>query len=170
MSLFQTILDSVANPQHAGTNADLGGLANLAQLIPGAGQNLQPVLGAVGQHVQDALNEHQQAGGQAAAQQTVNNLAQGQNVGVPEIQNFLGQDRFNSLVNTISKSTGMNSQMILELLPMLIPVVMRLLATGNHQTNPQATNPVLSQFLGSNQNGGAMLGEVFQLASQFMRR
>ena len=169
MSLFQAILDSVANPQHAGTNADLGGLANLAQLIPGAGQNLQPILGAVGQHVQDALNEQQQAGGQAAAQQTVSNLAQGQNVGVPEIQNFLGQDRFNSLVNGVSQNTGMNSQMILTVLPMLIPVVMRLLATGTHQTNPQAPNPVLNEFLGG-QNGGAMLGEVFQLASQFMRK
>jgi hypothetical protein len=169
MSLFQTILDSVANPQHAGTNADLGGLANLAQLIPGAGQNLQPILGAVGEHVQDALSEQQQAGGHAAAQQTVNNLAQSQSVGVPEIQNFLGQDRFNSLVDTVSQRTGMSSQMILTLLPMLIPVVMRLLATGTHQTDPQAPNPVLNQFLGG-QNGGAMLGEVFQLASQFMRR
>jgi hypothetical protein len=63
----------------------------------------------------------------------------------------------------------MGSQAILTLLPMLIPVVMRLLATGNHQTDPQAPNPVLNQFLGG-QNGGAMLGEVFQLASQFMRR
>jgi hypothetical protein len=169
MSLFQTILDSVANPQHAGTNADLGGLANLAQLIPGAGQNLQPILGAVGQHVQEALNEQQQAGGQGAAQQTVSNLAQNQNVGIPEIQNFLGQDRLNSLVNGMSDRTGMGSQAILTLLPMLIPVVMRLLATGNHQTDPQAPNPVLNQFLGG-QNGGAMLGEVFQLASQFMRR
>jgi hypothetical protein len=169
MSLFQTILDSVANPQHAGTNADLGGLANLAQLIPGAGQNLQPILGAVGQHVQEALNEQQQAGGQGAAQQTVSNLAQSQNVGIPEIQNFLGQDRLNSLVNGMSDRTGMGSQAILTLLPMLIPVVMRLLATGNHQTDPQAPNPVLNQFLGG-QNGGAMLGEVFQLASQFVRR
>jgi uncharacterized protein DUF937 len=169
MSLFQTILDSVANPQHAGTNADLGGLANLAQLIPGAGQNLQPILGAVGQHVQEALNEQQQAGGQAAAQQTVSNLAQSQNIGVSEIQNFLGQDRFNSLVNVVSENTGMSPQMVLTLLPMLVPVVMRLLATGTHQTNPQAPNPVLNEFLGG-QNGGAMLGEMFQLASQFMRR
>jgi len=47
---------------------------------------------------------------------------------------------------------------------------MKLLDTGTHQTDPQATNPVLSNFLGSNQNGGALLNDVFQLASQFMHR
>jgi hypothetical protein len=55
-------------------------------------------------------------------------------------------------------------------LPMLIPVVMRLLATGTHQTNPQAQNPVLNNFLGSNQNGGPLLSEAFQLASAFLHR
>jgi hypothetical protein len=54
-------------------------------------------------------------------------------------------------------------------LPALIPVVMKLLATGTHQTKPQAPNPVLNNFLGSNQNGGALLTEAFQLASTFLR-
>jgi hypothetical protein len=47
---------------------------------------------------------------------------------------------------------------------------MKLLATGTHQTDPQAQNPVLSNFLGSSQNGGALLTEAFQLASQFLRK
>ena len=56
------------------------------------------------------------------------------------------------------------------LLPMLIPVLMKLLATGNHQSDPQAPNPVLNNFLGSSQNGGALLTEAFQLASRFLQR
>jgi hypothetical protein len=170
MSLFQTILASIENPQHSGSTADLAGLANLTQFIPGGGANLQPILGVLGQHVQEALQEKQQNEGQAAAQQTVANLSQGQNVDVNQIQNFLGADRFNGLVGDIAQKTGINSQLIIEFIPVLIPMVMRLLATGNHQTDAQAPNPVLSQFLGGNQGGGAMLGEAFQLASQFLRR
>jgi hypothetical protein len=169
MSLFQTILSSIENPDHAGSQQDLGGLAGLAQLIPGAGQNLQPILGLLGQHVQSALQEQQQNEGPSAAQQTVTNLAQQQNVGVDQIQNLLGQDRFNGLIGDVAQKTGINSQVILEFLPVLIPVVMRLLASGNNQNNAQAPNPVLSQFLGANQSG-AGLGEVFQLASQFLRK
>lgn len=53
---------------------------------------------------------------------------------------------------------------------LLIPAVMKLLATGTHQTNPQAQNPVLNNFLRSNQNGGALLSEAFQLASQLLHK
>jgi hypothetical protein len=59
--------------------------------------------------------------------------------------------------------------LILSALPLVIPVVMQLLATGNHQTNPQAPNPVLNHFLGG-QNGGALLNEAFQLASQYLKK
>jgi hypothetical protein len=172
MSLFQTVLDSIENPNHAGSPQDLHGLLNLAQLIPGvqgAQQQMQPILGVLGSHLQDALNEQQQNSGQAAVQQTVSNLSQ-PGTGLQEITNLFGQDRFNSLIGEISKRTGLSSQLILEFLPALIPVVMKLLASGNHQTNPQAPNPVLNNFLGSNQNGGALLSEVFQLASGFLRK
>jgi hypothetical protein len=169
MGLFQTILSSIENPNHAGSSQDLGGLAGLAQLIPGGGQNLQPLLGVLGQHVQSALQEQQQNEGPAAAQQTVTNLAQQQSVGVDQIQNLLGTDRFNGLIGEVGQKTGINPQLVLEFLPVLIPVVMRLLASGNNQNNVQAPNPVLNQFLGGNQSG-AVLGEVFQLASQFLHK
>ena len=63
MSFFQTILDSIENPNHAGSQQDLSGLLNLAQALPlgqghGAQQNLQPILGVLGTHLQDALSQH----------------------------------------------------------------------------------------------------------------
>jgi hypothetical protein len=172
MNLFQTVLESIANPDHAGSQQDLHGLLNLAQLLPGvqgAQQQMQPILGVLGPHLQDALNEQQQNKGQAAVQQTVSNLSQ-PGAGLQEITNLFGQERFNGLIGEISQRTGLDSQLILQFLPVLIPVVMKLLATGTHQTDPQMQNPVLNNFLGSNQNGGALLTEVFQLASQFLRR
>ena len=68
MSLFQTILESIENPNHAGSQQDLHGLLNLAQLLPGvegAEQQVQPILGVLGSHLQDALNQQQQTGGTA---------------------------------------------------------------------------------------------------------
>ena len=51
MSLFQAIVDSISNPQHAGSNSDLQGLLNLAQLIPGVQdteQHVKPILDVLG--------------------------------------------------------------------------------------------------------------------------
>jgi hypothetical protein len=172
MNLFQTVLQSIENPDHAGSQQDLHGIINIAQLLPGvqgAEQQMQPILGVLGSHLQSALNEQQQTNGQAAVQQTVSNLSQ-PGAGVQDIVNLFGQERFDGLISEISKRTGLNSQLILQFLPALIPVVMKLLATGTHQTNPQTPNPVLNNFLGSNQNGGALLTEAFQLASVFLRR
>ena len=172
MSLFQTILESIENPNHAGSQQDLHGLLNLAQLLPGvegAEQQVQPILGVLGTHLQDALNQQQQTGGTAAVQQTVSNLSQ-PGTGLQEIENLFGQQRLNGLIGEIGQRTGLDPQLIVQFLPALIPVVMKLLATGTHQTDPQAPNPVLNNFLGSNQDGGAMLNEAFQLASQFLRR
>src|SRR5271170_6655405 len=148
MNLFQTVLQSIENPDHAGSPQDLQGLLGIAQLLPGvqgAEQHLQPILGVLGPHLQDALNELHQNNGQAAVQQTVSNLSQ-PGTGVQEIINLFGQERFDGLIGEISKRTGLNSQLILQLLPALIPVVMKLLATGTHQTNPEAENPVLNHF------------------------
>jgi hypothetical protein len=172
MSFFQTILDSIANPNHAGNQQDLSRLVNIAQALPlgqGAQQNLQPILGVLGGHLQDALSQQQQEGGHGAVQQTVTNLSQ-PGVGIQQVQDLFGQERFNNLTDEISKRTGLDSQLIVELLPMLIPVLMKLLATGNHQSDPQVSNPVLNNFLGSGQNGGALLTEAFQLASRFLQR
>jgi Bacterial protein of unknown function (DUF937) len=172
MSFFQSILDSIESPNHAGSHQDLSGLMNLAQALPpgqGSQQSLQPILGVLGTHLQDVLSQKQQDSGQTAVQQTVTNLSQ-PGVGLQEVENLFGQERFNGLINELSQRTGLNSQLILGLLPMVIPVLMKLLATGNHQTDSQAPNPVLNNFLGSNQNGGALLTEAFQFASRFLQR
>jgi len=43
MSLFQTILDSIENPNHVGSQQDLQSVASLAQLIPGGHEAQQKV-------------------------------------------------------------------------------------------------------------------------------
>jgi hypothetical protein len=169
MSFFQAILDSIQNPEHQGSQQDLHGLVSAAEALPGSGggQNLQPILSVLGSHLQSALSQQQQTGGAAAAQQTVTELSQ-PGVGVQDLQNLFGQEGFNNLLGELSRRTGLNTQLILTFLPVVIPMVMKLLAAGNHKTDAQAPNPVLDRFLGSNQNGGTLLSEAFQLASQYL--
>ena len=172
MSLFQSILDSVANPNHAGNQGDLQNLAGLANLVPelqGVEHQLQPILDVLGSHVKDILREQQQSQGSASAQQTVTDLAQG-GASVPQLQDLFGADRLEQIMGELTRRTGLNSSVLLGMLPMLLPVVMRVLAAGNHVSNPQAPNPVLGQFLNSSQGGGALLSDAFQLASQFLRK
>jgi hypothetical protein len=171
MSFFDSIISAIQSPQHTGSNQDLQSLANIAGMIPGlqgAEQQIQPMLSVLGPHLQDVLNEEKQTQGAAAAQQTVTDLSQ-PGVGVQDLQNLFGADRFNGIINQISQATGLNSQMILTALPLVIPVIMQLLATGTHQASAQAPNQVLNHFLGG-QNGGALLNEVFQLASQYIKK
>ena len=171
MSLFQAIIDSISNPQHAGSNSDLQGLMNLAQLIPGVQdteQHVKPILDVLGPHLQDVLNNQQQTQGQAVTQQTVTNLSQ-PGVGVQELQNLFGADRFSGIIGEIASRTGLDQQVILGALPIAVPIIMKLLAGGTNQSDAQAPNPVLNSFLGG-QNGGALLTEAFSLASQFMKR
>src|ERR1700752_1633869 len=104
MSLFQAIVDSIANPQHNGRNSDLQGLMNLAQMIPGVQdteQHVKPILDILGPHLQDVLNNQQQTQGQATAQKTVTNLSQ-PGAGVQELQNLFGPDRFKSIIGEIA--------------------------------------------------------------------
>ena len=111
MNLFQTVLQSIESPEHVGSQQDLHGLLNVAQLLPGvqgAEQQMQPILGILGSHLQNALNEQQQNNGQAAVQQTVSNLSQ-PGAGVQDIINLFGQERFNGLIGEISKRTGLDS-------------------------------------------------------------
>ena len=172
MSFFQSILAAVADPNHAGNQGDLQSWAGIANLLPGlqgAERQLQPILDVLGGHVKEALSDQQQSQGSAAVQQSVTDLAQG-GVSVPQLQDFFGAERFNQIVGDLARRTGLSESTLLGMLPMLLPVVMRLLSTGNHVSNPQAPNPVLGQFLNSNQGGGALLSEAFQLASQFLSR
>jgi uncharacterized protein YidB (DUF937 family) len=172
MSFFQSILAAVADPNHVGNQGDLQSWAGIAGLLPGlqgAERQLQPILDVLGRHVKDALSEQQQTQGSAAVQQSVSNLAQG-GVSVPQLQDFFGNERFDRIVGDLAQRTGLSESTLLGMLPMLLPVVMRLLSTGNHVSNPQAPNPVLGQFLNSNQGGGPLLSEAFQLASQFLSR
>ena len=130
MSLFETILESVENSNHAGSRQDLHGFLNVAEMLPGiqaAEQQMQPILWVIGAYLQDALNEQQQANSQAAVQQTVSDLSQ-PGAGVQKIENLLGRRRFNLLIGEIAQRLGLDSQVILQFLPALIPVVMRLLA------------------------------------------
>jgi hypothetical protein len=171
MSLFDSILSAIESPQHAGSNQDLQSLTNLAGLVPGlqgGQQQIQPILDVLGPHLQDVLNEQKQNQGAQAAQQTVASLSQ-PGVSVQDLENLFGADRFSGIINQIAQATGLNSQLILSALPLVIPAIMQLLATGTHKTDAQAPNPVLNQFLGG-QHGGALLNEVFQLASQYIKK
>jgi hypothetical protein len=130
MGLFQTIFKSVENSNYAGGRQNLHSFLNVAEMLPGiqaAEQQLQPIPGVIGAYLQDALNEQEQANSHAAVQQTVSDLSQ-PGAGLREIKNLLGRRRFDVLIGEIAQRLGLDSQAILQFLPALIPVVMRLLA------------------------------------------
>jgi hypothetical protein len=130
LGLFQTILESGENTNYHGNRQYLHGFLNVAGMLPGiraAEQQMQPIIGVIGAYLQDALNKQQQANSQAAAEQTFSDLSQ-PGTGLQEVENLLGRRRFDVLIGEIAQRLGLDSQAILQFLPALIPVVMRLLA------------------------------------------
>ena len=80
------------------------------------------------------------------------------------------------LVQDLIKRTGLNSQTIQGLLPILIPLALNLLQSGtNTQQSPStdrapSNNSVLSAFLDGDRDGDVDLGDALRVAGQFMNR
>jgi hypothetical protein len=72
------------------------------------------------------------------------------------------------MVQEISQRTGLDSKVILGLLPILVPLVLNLLNSGSHNQDPrQGDNPVLNSFLDS--DGDVDVSDALKMADQFLR-
>jgi hypothetical protein len=195
MSLLDSILASIANPAQRGSNNDLQDLINLGGTLSqtqGQQAGIQPILEVLGKHTKSALNEQRQAEGDQAVNETVTAISEG-SPDVHSIQGLYGERRFDSMLSEIGSKTGLNSQAILSILPMVLPVLMRLLSSGAPATpatpgasipaTPQpaapqtagaaaqpGSNQVLNQFLDSDGDGDVDMTDLFNTASRLFGR
>jgi hypothetical protein len=60
--------------------------------------------------------------------------------------------------------------MIQSMLPMLVPLVLKFLQTGNNTQGGQGGNPVLNTFLDADGDGDVDIADAMQLASRHLGR
>ena len=61
--------------------------------------------------------------------------------------------------------------MVLQLLPLAVPLVLNFLQSGANAQNPQAGgNSVLNSFLDADSDGDVDIADAIQMASRYMQR
>ena len=74
-------------------------------------------------------------------------------------------DMLETMVTQVAQKTGLRSSQMQALVPMLLPVVMRLLNMGQSRPGAQGPNELLDHFLGDD---GTDLGDVFRMSHRFL--
>ncbi|UBF28407.1 DUF937 domain-containing protein [Kovacikia minuta CCNUW1] len=167
MALFDEILSAVANPEMQANPDQLSGILSTVQQLsnnygtdPGTTQTLVSV---VGNYLRSSL----QAAGPNQAQSLVNQFG-GTTPNQQAVEALLGAGMQQQLVQDLIQKTGLDPQTIQSMLPMLIPLALNLLQSGNNTQNPQAGNPILNSFLDGDNDGDVDLGDVMNVAGRFL--
>jgi hypothetical protein len=53
------------------------------------------------------------------------------------------------------------------MLPILVPLVLKFLQTGNNAQNPQGSNPVLNTFLDADNDGDVDIADAMRMAGRY---
>jgi tetrahydromethanopterin S-methyltransferase subunit F len=170
MGLFDQIMSAVANPQQQGSADQLGSILGMAQQVAG-NQGLdsgatQAVMSLLGGHVRSSLQNQ----GNDQAQMMVSQFGGlGNN---PSAVNALFPGSMQQQVaESISQRTGLNSGMIMSMLPVLVPLVLNMLKSGapaQQAQGVQSGNPVLNAFLDADRDGDVDVGDIMGMAGQFL--
>lgn len=175
MSLFEQILGAVNNPNQQASPDQLGAILGTLQQLSGR-QGLDPAttqdaVSVLGSYVRSALQQQRASGGEAQAEALVNQF--GGNQANPGALNALfGPAQQRQVADAISQRTGLQSDQVMALLPMLVPVVLNLLKQGSPNSGaPSASaggNTVLSGFLDADGDGDVDIGDAMAMAGRFM--
>lgn len=174
MGLFDQILSAIDNPNQQANTNQLGNILGTVNQVAN-NYNIDPattqtMLSMVGGYVRSALQQQQATAGNEQAQMMVNQYS-GTTPNDQAVQALFPGQWQTQIIQEISQRTGINSQTIQSLLPILIPVVLNLLKTGSTTQNAtQGGNPVLNSFLDADGDGDVDISDAIQMAGRYMNR
>ncbi|MEB3337912.1 MAG: hypothetical protein VKJ46_10640 [Leptolyngbyaceae bacterium] len=170
MSLFDQVLGALENPEQQANPDQLSGILTTADQVGSSygadSGTTQSVLSLVGNYVKSALLQKQMTGGQWEAQAIVNRFS-GTTADPQAVQTLLPPNVQEQLIDEASQRTGLNPTIIQSMLPVLIPLVLNFLRSGNTHS-AQAGNPVLDSFLNPNDNEG--IGDAIGFIGRFFNQ
>jgi hypothetical protein len=174
MGLFDQIVGALNDPQLQANVGQLDGLLNTAQQLGtqlGASpETTQTLMSVAGSYVRSALQEKRSQEGNESVQAFVNEHG-GTTPDPAAVRDLLSPQQQNQLIAAVSQRTGIDSQTIQSVLPMVVPMILSFLQTGANTQNPQqAQNPVLSGFLDADGDGDVDMADAMQMAGKFLNR
>lgn len=184
MNLFDAVLSSLNDPSRATQMSDLEGLSSAFGSGPSSTNQIASLIGGF---LKPMLREQQAVAGQEGVDSLLHEIKQ--NADSPDrLRQVLGADRMDQMVGRAEQKTGLDSSVILRLLPVVLPAIIGLLQSGRSAAAPASpaapatpagstgaasagsTNPILSQFLDSDGDGDVDMEDVVRLTSVFLRK
>lgn len=178
MGLFDQILGAVNNPNQQASPDQLGMILNTVQQLSNRqGLNssaTQTALSVVGSYVRSALQQQRATRGPGQAEAIVNQFG-GTNPNPSALDALFTPNQQQQVAQDVSQRTGISTNQVLALLPILVPIVLNLLKQGSQQSgSPAATgasnNTVLNGFLDADGDGDVDVGDAMSLAGRFMNQ
>lgn len=172
MSLFEQIINAIDSPTQQGNSNELGDMLSTVQQLSSNTNTdpstMQSVLSMVGNYTRSALQQKRDDDGNEQTQQFVNQFG-GTNPSNQAVEMLFGASGMQQIVQTIAQRTGLDAGMIQMMLPVLVPLVLKFLQTGNTQSS-QGSNPVLNTFLDADGDGDVDIADAMQMASRHLGR
>ncbi|MEG3438266.1 DUF937 domain-containing protein [Pannus brasiliensis CCIBt3594] len=187
MSLVFDILSSINSPDRQGsveqlsavTNA-IGGLAEQNGIDAGTAQ---AVVSSLGGHLRSVLGEQRATLGEGGLENQLGQLlggggnplggllgqVMGGGSGAAALSALLPGDKQQQIADDIAAKTGLRSEQILGVLPVLVPAVLGLLNMGK-SNDATGSNSLLQSFLDSDRDGDTDLGDVLHFANRFLNK
>ncbi len=173
MSIFKQILSAINNPEQEASTNQLGSIFDAVQQLSGNYQAnpsaVQSAMTIVGSYTKSALQQQRRQGGTAQVNQLLERFG-GTQASPQVLSTLFGSSQLQDMILQISRRTGLDSRTIQAMLPILVPLVLNFLRTGNNQKNIQGTNPVLNSFLDSDGDGDVDLNDMMNMASRYLSR
>ena len=175
MSLFNQILSAIDSPELEANSNQLSSILGTVQQLSDSKDNpanftdIQSAMSIIGNFARSSLKEQRSHGGASQVQQLVNQFA-GTQASPLAVQTLFNNSQLHNMIDQISSRTGMNSQTIKTLLPILVPLVLKFLKTGNNPGNAQAANSVLNNFLDADGDGDVDIADAMNMASRYLGR
>lgn len=174
MSLFNQILNAIDNPEQEASTNQLNNILDTVQQLGNNYQtqpsNIESAMSIVGNFTRSALKEQRNQRGQTQVQQLINNFA-GNQASSQAINALFSSSQLQGMIQQISSRTGLNAGTIQRMLPILVPLVLNMLKTGNNTRTAQSgNNNVLNSFLDTDGDGDVDVADAMRMASRYLGR
>ena len=173
MSIFNQILSAIDDPQKEASTNQLGSILDTVQQLSGNNQAspdaVQSAMSIVGNYTKSALRQQRNQGGAGQVNQIINQFG-GTRANNMILSTLFSSSQMQSMIGQISSRTGLNARTVQSMLPILVPLVLNLLKTGNNRGNAGANNSVASSFLDSDGDGDVDLSDALGMASRYLGR
>lgn len=173
MGLFDRILDAINTPEREGSSNQLSNIIDTVQKLSrnysANSEAIESAMSIVGRFTRSALQEKRSADGEREARQIIDRFG-GTEPNERAIDTLFNQPQLQQMILEITNRTGIDSQTVKGLLPILVPLVLDFLKTGTNSKNFLESNSVLKSFLDADGDGDVDIYDAMQMAKKHLNR